>query len=326
MSKRILVRRYDTIDFDTWNNFVSSSINGIFLFDRNYMQHHSHKFDDYSLIIENETQWLAILPANKSENTLYSHQFLTYGGLIFNEDLKQIDVLEILKEILIYLEQKQILILNLKIVPTIYCKKPAADLEFALWIGKGELSSRKCSKVLDLNQDFKISKTRQESIRRGQKNNLEIREETNFEPFWTQVLQPNMMQRHHTKPIHSFEEITLLKKKFPNNIRHFNVYSNNKIVAGSTIFIANNVAYPQHISALENRNILGSIDFLYYYLIKNVFADSHFFDFGTSNNHDGKKIDAKLIFWKESYGSQTVLHDSYDISTKNHIFINDYLI
>ena len=326
MGKEIAVRRYQTADFLAWNAFVSKSKNSTFLFDRNYMAHHDAKFTDFSLVIQTGQRWQAVLPANIVDDVLHSHQFLTYGGLVFGDGLKQIEVIEILKAILIFLENLNIKTLIFKLIPIIYHKKPADDLSYALWLANAQLIGRDSLKVVDLRQDFKISKTRQEGIRRGQKNELKIVEEALFEPFWNQVLAPNMLRRHGTKPIHSAAEIQDLQVKFPANIRHFNVYLKNQIVAGTTVFVCDNVVHPQHISALENRTELGSIDFLYHYLITNVFAAFHYFDFGCSNLSFGKKLDKDLIFWKETYGASTVVQDCYEIQTKNHIFLNDYLI
>ena len=326
INKFFEVQRYKISDAETWNNFVIDSKNGTFLFDRRYMEHHQHKFDDFSLVITKNQKWVAILPANIDTNVVHSHQFLTYGGLVFKDGLKQIEVIEILKSILIFLENLNVQKLILKIIPTVYHKKPADDVEYALWLVKAELVARDCLKVLDLTQKISISKTRLEAIRRGKKNNLTIREEINFEPFWTNVLIPNMQNRHATNPIHSLSQIQYLQSNFPKNIRHFNVYLRDEVVAGTTVFVTDNVVHPQHISALENRSKLGSIDFLYHHLITNVFKNHRYFDFGSSNNDDGSKIDENLIFWKETYGTSTVKQDFYEIETKNHTFLNDYLL
>ncbi len=147
---------------------------------------------------------------------------------------------------------------------------------------------------------------------------LEIREETEFDSFWNKILIPNLAERHNAKPVHSVEEITQLKKDFPANIRQFNVYSQGKIVAGTTIFETETVAHCQYISKFEKGENLGSLDFLYDYLICKKFAKKHFFDFGVSNEDQGKKLNEGLCFWKESFGASTVVQDFYEVETINH--------
>jgi hypothetical protein len=38
---------------------------------------------DYSLLIFEEDKLIAVLPANRVSDTVYSHQGLTYGGLVY---------------------------------------------------------------------------------------------------------------------------------------------------------------------------------------------------------------------------------------------------
>ena len=110
--------------------------------------------------------------------------------------------------------------------------------------------------------------------------------------------------------------MTKLQDTFPDNIRHFNVYDGNNIVAGTTIFISENVAHPQYISGNNQKNELGSLDYLYDYLINVVFKDKMYFDFGPSHEENGLKINEGILFWKESFGAKTTVQDSYEIVTK----------
>ena len=180
--------------------------------------------------------------------------------------------------------------------------------------------------VLDLSKPYTISKTRKECIRRGIKNNLVIKEELDFKLFWEEVLEPNLDKKYKAKPVHSIAEIEMLQRKFPNNIRHFNVYQDDKIVAGTTIFVSENVAHPQYVSGMGNKNELGSLDFLYHYLITSVFMGKRFFDFGISNEDQGKKLNEGLVFWKESFGASIIVHDFYEVKTSNYGLLDTVLI
>ena len=69
--------RYSGEQKTAWNQFVSNSKNGTFLFDRNYMDYHSNRFEDNSLMVYRKGKLYSLLPANKVGNVLYSHQGLT---------------------------------------------------------------------------------------------------------------------------------------------------------------------------------------------------------------------------------------------------------
>jgi len=105
-------------------HICSKAKNATFLFHRNFMEYHDSRFKDHSIIVLDNSKWVAILPANCVENKLYSHQGLTYGGLIYNEELKLAAILLYFQAILEYLHVNRIEKLEIKSIPNIYHKKP----------------------------------------------------------------------------------------------------------------------------------------------------------------------------------------------------------
>src|SRR5690606_11014090 len=171
-----------------------------------------------------------------------------------------------------------------------------------------------------------LASNRKEGVKRGEKNNLIVKEVNTFDEFWNQILIPNLQEKHQANPVHSLEEITYLHKKFPKNIRQFNVYYDTKIVAGTTIFETKHVAHSQYISGNAAKNNLGSLDFLHFYLLNTVFKEENYFDFGTSNEYQGERINQGLSFWTETCGAHTVTQDFYTINTENYHKLNDVLV
>ena len=324
--KKYTIKRYEPTDFESWNAFIGHAKNATFLFHRDFMEYHSDRFQDYSLMVFEGKKLMAVLPANVIGNEVFSHQGLTYGGLVYNEKLKLASVIEIFRTVLSFFNENNIQKLQLKLIPSIYHQKPTEELNYALFLAKAQLIRRDSLAVIDLTKPYFISKTRKECVRRGLKNNLIIKEEVNFKLFWEQVLEPNLNKKHQAKPVHTIAEIEMLQQKFPNNIRHFNVYQGDKIVAGTTVFISENVAHPQYVSAMSNKNELGSLDFLYYHLITSVFKGKHFFDFGISNEEQGRKLNAGLVFWKESFGASIIVQDFYEVETVNYSLLDNVLI
>lgn len=324
--KQYQVRLYQPQDFSLWNTFISVAKNATFLFHRNFMEYHSDRFEDYSLIVLDGEKVVAVLPANRVGNKVYSHQGLTYGGLVLNQKAKLSAVISIFKSVLQFLNENSIEKLIVKTMPNFYLDYFSDELEYCLFIVQAKLSRRDALSVIDLTKPYFISKTRRESIRRGEKNGLIIKEDLNFDLFWNEILIPNLNIKHQVKPVHTVEEIKDLQQKFPNTIRHFNVYHNEKIVAGTTVFCTNKVAHPQYISGNTDKNELGSLDYLYHHLITEVYNDKNFFDFGISNEAQGTKINQGLLFWKESFGAKTVVQNFYEVETKNYCLLETVLI
>ena len=97
--KNYTVKRYSEKEYDNWNAFVGKAKNATFLFHRDFMEYHKDRFEDYSLMVFKGEKLVAVLPANRLGECVYSHQGLTYGGLVYGEKLKLASVILIFKTV-----------------------------------------------------------------------------------------------------------------------------------------------------------------------------------------------------------------------------------
>ena len=319
--------KYTSEHYQMWNNFVAQAKNATFLFHRDFMEYHSDRFEDYSLLVFDEKENLkAILSANISENKLYSHQGLTYGGIVIDASLKLEKFISIYSEILLFLNENQIQIINFKLIPSIYCSQPSEEIKYALFLSEAKLARRDALVTIDLQSQFKIDSNRIEGVKRAEKLGLKIKKEINFTSFWNTVLIPNLEAKHEAKPVHTLAEIQILQEKFPNNVVQYNVYENNEIVAGTTLFLDKRTVHVQYISAIGDKNQHGALDFLFHKLITEEFKYFSYFDFGISNENQGKNINKGLQYWKETFGARTFTQDFYEVATKNYVKLNQVFI
>jgi hypothetical protein len=311
------IRLYDPTQKLVWDNFLENCKNGTFLLKRDFMDYHKSKFDDFSMMIYRGSKLIALVPANIDLNNVYSHQGLTYGGILIHSDSKFIEYLEIFTEVLTFLKKKFIASLSVKQIPTIYNLNFNDELDYLSFVTDSESYRKDVLSVINLQDKFKISKDRINGYKRGVKNLLEVREVHDFNEFWNELLIPNLSKKYSVTPVHSLGEIGLLKSRFKNNIRQFNVYKENEIVAGTTIFQTKNVVHVQYTASNSKKNILGSLDFLFYKLITDIYSNHKYFDFGTSNERDGKKINQGLLYWKEGFGARSLIQNFYkfDVSS-----------
>lgn len=289
------------------------------------MDYHADKFIDYSLIIYKKNNIIALLPANIVDGQLFSHNGLSYGGFIFDNSSKYKDVVEVFKLVLKMLYDNNIRTLNYKCIPTIYHILPTEEQVHILFKLNAKLIKTELLSVIKQNT-FLLSKDRKSGLNRGIKNNLIIKEVNKFDDFWNLLLIPNLKQKHNIEPVHSIEEISLLKNKFNNNIRQFNVYHNDALVAGATIFETKTTAHVQYISSNQSKNKLGSLDFLFNNLITELFKHKLFFDFGNSNEQNGEKLNQGLLYWKEGFGAKSVTQDFHEIETINFSNLDNLFI
>lgn len=291
------------------------------------MEYHKHRFDDYSLMFFKKEKLIAVLPANIKNNEVYSHLGLSYGGLVLHEKADFFDVFNIYKLMLQFLESNAIKKLHLKILPSIYCSLPSEEIDYLLYKTKAVLTRTDVTSAIQGANKLPIaSSNRKRGLAKALKQGLVVKENTDFENYWNQLLIPNLQRTHNAKPVHSLSEIIHLKEKFPKNIRQFNVYNNSVIVAGATIFETKQVARVQYIASNEQRQQLGGLDLLFHNLIYDVYADKKYFDFGISNENAGVNINEGLLHWKESFGARTISHKFYTVETGNHTELDNVMV
>lgn len=296
---------------EEWNSFIAKSKNGTFLLNRNFMDYHSDRFSDHSLLFFEKEELIAVLPANLKDDILYSHQGLTYGGLIMNISIKTPNVLDIFSELISFLQSKNIKKLIYKAIPHIYHKYLSEEDSYALFRNNAELISRCVSSTID-QRVIKpgYSQLRKRQIKKAIQQGITVSESGELNDFW-EILYQNLQEKHETAPVHTLNEISSLKQKFPQQIRLFKANKDNKCIAGCLVFETDTVAHIQYISANNEGKQYGALDLLFDELINNIFAEKRYFDFGISTEDGGKYLNEGLISQKEGFGARATIYDTY---------------
>ena len=309
------VEKYTKENRLAWDTFISGAKNATFLFARDFMEYHSDRFTDYSLLVYKDDLLYAVLPANIVGDKLYSHKGLTYGSLVLSKSAKLLYTFEAFKALLAFLDAKAISTLELRNIPTFYNTMPSDELSYFLFKANATLIKRDALMVIDTSNKIKFQKNRREGINKAKRNGLTIAVDDNFEGFWNEILIPNIQKKHGVAPVHSLEEIQLLAAKFPDHIKQVNVYKDNVIVAGTTLFLTKTTIHPQYVSGNSDKNAFGSLDLAYDYIINHFDSSKRYFDFNISSEENGTALNSGLIFWKESCGARTYVADNYLIDT-----------
>lgn len=305
------IRRYRREDKELWNSFVSKARNATFLFDRNYMDYHADRFDDNSFMFYHKGKLKAVLPANVAGDTLYSHQGLTYGGLLLDKKATVEDVLECFDSLNSWLRKNGISKVVYKALPWIYQQYPSQEDLYALtWKCKAQLISRDISSTIVIDNKLKFAESRKSGIRKALSLNIEVGESNDVDGFW-HVLEDNLGNRYNAKPVHTSSEMKLLMSRFPNNIKLYVAKMNGEIVGGTLIYVTPQVVHTQYISASVEGKKHGALDLLFDYIINKVYANCRYFDFGKSTEQGGAYLNEPLIFQKEGFGGRGVCYDWY---------------
>lgn len=309
----IICKRYNSSLVSEWDRVVEESRNGTFLFKRNYLDYHSDRFGDHSLMFELGGEIVALLPANQKEGVIYSHQGLTYGGVIMTSRCKGAVVLEIFEKMIGYYRANGIKAIIYKPVPHIYHIKPSEEDIYALYRYKAELYSCGISSTIDLTQEICFNSLRTRGVKKALANNIEVKEEFNFAPFW-EMLTQNLQQRHSVSPVHTLKEIEMLRDRFPENIRLYTASQSNELLAGVVIYETATCIHSQYIASSQKGRDLSALDLLFLNLIKERYKEYRYFDFGISTESNGDILNNGLLSQKEGFGATATIYNSYKIT------------
>lgn len=302
-----------------WNDFLDISRNATFLFHRDFMDYHRDRFVDGSLIFRDESKKVrAVLPANINDNTqtVYSHQGLTYGGLLTSPQCTISEVREMLIGAANYYLERGAKQFIYKPTPYIYHRYPAQEVDYWLFRAGMQLEARGVAQVIDLRSPLQFSQLRNRKVKRATAQGIQIIEgrQKHLEDFWT-ILTNTLQERHGVKPVHTISEMQYLMQKFPNDIRlYVAINKDGDTIAGIVIFDACPVRHIQYISASAEGRQYGALDALFNTLIQQTPMERFtYFDFGISTEKGGLHLNEGLTFQKEGFGGRAICYDTYSV-------------
>ena len=295
-----------------WDEYVAKARNATFLFYRNYMDYHSDRFKDYSLLFFKKGKIHSILPAHQVGKTLCSHFGLTYGGLIMNIHVTISDVCQLFEELNVYLRLKGFEKVQYRPIPWIYHLHPSEeDLYAIFWKCKAYLSLRNIGTTIFMQQKMRWRKDHLRRLKKAHQNGVTVVRDASLSEFW-EVLNENLEKRFGAKPVHTLQEMELLKSRFPENIIQYNAYRNGHIIGGLTFYITQQVVHGQYSSTNDEGKEFGAMEAIYEQIMYHDYPDYPYLDFGSSTEQQGAWINEGLIAHKEGYGGRGVVYDTYE--------------
>ncbi|MDE6217845.1 MAG: hypothetical protein K2F64_02465, partial [Muribaculaceae bacterium] len=220
----MMIRRYNSDDAQLWDNFVREARNSSLLSLRTYMDYHSDRFHDHSLIAYKGTKPIALLPANLTpDGTLHSHQGLTFGGWILPpRHVDGVDIMELFEESISYMRREGIIRLDYKPTPVIYHTQPSEEEIYALLRLGAQPTGYNLSEAIRLRHTPGLNTLRRRQLRKAALHPTTITEATPengiLEAFYA-MLEECLKQRHGAKPVHTLAELRRLQQLHPENIR-----------------------------------------------------------------------------------------------------------
>jgi hypothetical protein len=279
------------------------------------MDYHNDRFVDHSLLFHRNKQLVAVMPANISDDVLYSHAGLTYGGVLSGYDMTAPLMLNIFEELKRHCEEHGIKKVIYKVIPSIYHCAPSEEDLYALFRNGAKLIGRNLSSSIFLPTKRRFHKKRREAITKAKNHNITVKQSFDFEGFMRMVEQV-VNGRHGAKPVHTSTEMLLLAQRFPENIKLFGAFKEDKMLAGCLIYECRHVAHGQYAANLDEGRLLGAQDVIIDYLVNLYYEKVRFFDFGISTLNLGQILNYGLVNHKSSFGASSIVYDFYELTVK----------
>ena len=307
----ITARSYKADDQVRWDAFVEGSKNGTFMLKRGYVEYHSDRFVDASVIFENEAKEIvAVMPASRHGDEVRSHGGLTYGGIISDRRMTAVRMLEVFDAMRGHLKGEGVGRLIYKRVPAIYYSYPSDEDLYALFRNDAVLFRRDIASTIDLSDALPFSSVRVRYAKKARKAGLTVRESDDYERY-VEILTEVLMEHHNAKPPHTAGELRLLASRFPDVIRLFCAYRGDEMLAGVLVFDTPNVVHTQYIANSESGREVGALDLVMDYLVHEHSFGRRYFDFGICTESEGRYLNEGLIGQKEMFGGRGVAYDFF---------------
>ncbi|HHS13804.1 MAG TPA: GNAT family N-acetyltransferase [bacterium] len=299
-----------------WDQFVDKSGNGTIFHTRRFLNYHpGGRFQDHSLIFQNGSTLLAVIPAalTEEEKCLHSHPGASYGGFVCRRNLSLQDAFHLTEALLDYGRTVKLKTIRMTLPPAIYHEQINNHAEFALIRRGFRYQKRELSSVVFLGgENFILDGFKPEArtaTRRAVKTGVQIKITHNFDAFYS-ILQNNLAMRHQVTPTHTLEELKKLYRLFPRRIMQFESSIHDRIIAGVTLFICNRkVILAFYISHDTDYQRYRPVNLIFYEIMK--WGREHgyrFLDFGIFTVNGNPNWG--LAKFKESFGARGVFRDT----------------
>lgn len=300
------VVRYEASLRESWNALLTGAKNGLFLFDRDYMEYHAERFEDISAVVLLKGEPAILFPASFDHGHVNSHAGLTFGGLVVRRDLRSHTVLTAVDALFAALRSWGGEQLSVRLVPPVFVSYPAGEVDFAFWRRGLRLARRDISSVLPLDAPLGPTKAKQRDASRARKLGLTVKHAplAEFYPILEDVLQ----DRHGRGPVHSLSELERLQERFPDRILVRGAYRKTELLAGTVLYRYDRVWHTQYLASAPAGRGSSALDLVIVSAIEEAAgAGAQCFSFGTSM--EGDVVNEGLLWHKESFGARSILHD-----------------
>jgi hypothetical protein len=318
------IRRFEPEDAKTWDSFVQTSAQGTFLHTRRFLNYHRDRFQDVSVMFEDDSGKLrAVLPAAVApteSGIVVSHPGLTFGGLIYDPRCNRQEIEACFEGLSSHYADAGFSGLVYKTVPMHAQRSPTALDLWSLWRRKASIIGRDVWNMV-------VPTTTRPPLRKGHKANLRTarlaevvvrRGEVSDIPRFHSILAENLASRHEASPVHSPDELVEIIKLFPEDIDLWLASGSSGQLHGGVLVFRYHYRcwHTQYIASTQEGRAVSALSLLLEGLARQCREAGRVLSFGSSTESGGAVFNDGLFHFKSAFGSGSASHDVYELPLK----------
>jgi hypothetical protein len=281
-------------DAPAWDAFVRASRNGVFLFERAYMDYHADRFDDASLVVEDERGAIvALLPAHRAGSDVVSHGGLSFGGLVMAERAGAAQAIDVLDAVVATLRGQGATRLLYRPVPHLYHRLPSEDDLYALHRLGARTVRVDLSTTIDLGRERAVGKGLRHVLGSG-------------------LLETVLQQRHGARATHRCAEMQALMARF-DRIVCCTAQAGGALLAGAVLYRYDGVLHTQYLAASDAGRDCGALDAVIEHAIERHGHACRWLNFGVSTTDEGRVLNRGLAAQKEMFGGRSTVLQTLEL-------------
>jgi len=312
---RLRARAYQAdADAAVWDAFVRASRNGVFLFERAYMDYHADRFADASLVVEDERGAIvALLPAHLEGDAVVSHGGLSFGGLVLAERSGVQQAIDALDAIIVALRGSGAARLVYRPVPHLYHRLPSEDDLYALHRRGARTVRVDLSTTIDLERRPAMAKGRRHALAKARRAGVVVRDPGDLAGLWS-LLGAVLGQRHGVRPTHRLEEIAALMARFPRIVCCTAHAPQGELLAGAVLYRYEGLLHTQYLATADAGRACGALDAVIEYAIAQHGRGCRWLNFGVSTTDEGRVLNRGLAAQKEMFGGRSTVVQTLELA------------
>ncbi len=310
------IHKYTEKDHRLWETFVETANNGTIFHTLRFLSYHpAHRFKNHHLIIKEQNNIVALMPAIEEQQTVISHKGASYGGFVLEPSLGIHQTYLVVAHTVEHLKGLGFKKIVLTQPPLVYLANPNQYLDFALIKNGFHYRKREITAVIPLDVGeplLTFHADARRSTKKAIREGVVVKISQDYKSYY-EILKNNLGMRHNVLPTHTLDELLTLKDLFPEKIMLFAAYLKEKMLGGMVIFVTNErVILAFYISHDEKYQSYRPVNLLFYEVIKwGRDQGFNYLDLGTFTLNMNPNWG--LGRFKENFNARGFLRDTYEI-------------